>query len=764
MSSWKCIYNKFQLKVSFVVAALTSVSVLNLMSSEAVAQEGSASESSRGFEEVIVTSRKRSESLEEIPIAITAFTSESLDSRNISNLDNVGKYVPNLNITRFGIGNPAHAAVFIRGIGIQDHIITTDPNVGIYVDGVYLGRQLGSNLNLNNVERIEVLRGPQGTLYGRNTIGGAINVITRKPGEEESFQVNLRAGSRFRAAADFYGTTRLADDLAISISGSVDRRDGIGKALRITEDVRDVGQLLEASSRIGLLWDPSEAMSFLFTADVVQGENGQNPSTIEIIPGQAGFATDPSDPFGVFGPEGALDPSDLAADPDDTNTAEGSLLSNSHSGVGTSLTADIELNDNFTTKFIGSYRQSDYTGGVDDDAAFTDFSSFPERGDASQFSMEAQLNGAFDRFDFVSGLYYFREEGNTFSGVNTFIFNGGTFDINQEVTSYAAYAHTNYNITNELRVGGGIRYTADAKDADALFTNNAAWDATPANGGSGDGTPGSAQRVFRSDDWEAITWSLSLNYDLTDDLNAYSSISRGYQNGGFPARPFGGPNEFVSFDPTDATNFEVGLKGTISDFLQFYLSVFHTRYKDLPLQFSQPNVNGFVTITANAGRSESTGVELESTLRLSDAFSIYSTIGYINAEVTEVDDGVVGVVEGETPALTPEWTISIAPEYVLPLADNHILTFQADYSYRSSMFGQSDNNEFNLIDERSLFGFNIKYENLNNDWSLSLYGQNIFNEVYDVARLDQPFSGFTEIIRSNDRSEFGLRFTKNFGE
>jgi iron complex outermembrane receptor protein len=725
------------------------------------AQDSASSDGASVFEEITVTARKREESLYDAPVAMSAFSRDSIDARNVKTLDDIGKYVPNLNITRFGIGNVSHAAIFIRGIGLQDHIITTDPGVGLYVDGVYIGRQMGANMNLSNVERVEVLRGPQGTLYGRNTIGGAVNIITQKPGDVQGSRLNLVGGSRGRFAANFYAAFELTDDLDMSVMAATDRRDGVGKALRIVEKVKDIGELSESSARVALDWHASEKVDILFAFDAVQGDNGTSPSTVDIIPGGTGFTTDPSDPFGVFGPEGPLTQDDLPSDPYDSNSGQANLFATSHKGFGASLTADITHSDTWSTRLIGSFRSSEYVGGFDDDAVFSDFESFPEKGDADQYSIEAQLSGQFDRLNVIGGLYFFNEEGNTFSGITTFIGHGDSFDINQETQSTAAYVHAEYEIADNLELSGGLRYTRDEKDADAFFTNFPWF--LPAPDGNGDGAPGSAQRVFRSDDWAEPTWNASLNYGISDEVNIYGSISRGYQNGGYPARPFGGPDQFAAFDPTFATNYEIGVKGTVGNWLQLYLAVFHTEYDDLALQFSDPSVAGFVTITANAGESESTGIEVENTIRFSDAFSIQSTIGYIDSEVTQVNDGVIGVGEGDIPALTPEWTVSVAPQYGVDLQSGNSLSFRMDYSYRSEMFGQTINLDINRLESRELYGFNIAYHNDLQDWTLSLYGKNIFDEKYAVARLDQAFAGFVDVVLSNDRSEFGLTFSKNFG-
>ena len=190
----------------------------------AVAQETTV------FEPVIVTAQKREQSIYDVPVAISAFTAETIEKQGISDLTDIGKFVPNLNVTGFSAGHTSSDNPFIRGIGLQDHLITTDPGVGVYVDGVYLGRQVGQNWSLANIERVEVLRGPQGTLYGRNSIGGAINIITRKPGDEDG-RPDIVHGRRPRPYErgpvhehDVLGPIR---DV---VTGAFQHRDGLGRS------------------------------------------------------------------------------------------------------------------------------------------------------------------------------------------------------------------------------------------------------------------------------------------------------------------------------------------------------------------------------------------------------------------------------------------------------------------------------------------------------------------------------------------------------
>tara|TARA_B100001063_G_scaffold110255_1_gene102853 strand:- start:24896 stop:27118 length:2223 start_codon:yes stop_codon:yes gene_type:complete len=729
-----------------------TVAIVAALSTSAFAEQEKTTAKQDAFEKIEVTARKRTESIFESPTAVTSIGENLIDKANMSNLEDIGKYVPNLNITRYGVGNAAHASVFIRGIGLQDHVITTDPGVGVYLDGVYLGRQMGSNLSLPNVERVEVLRGPQGTLYGRNTLGGAVNIITKQPGDEGIVTTTAKVGSRGRLAGDVYFNNSLTDTVSMSASVSYKQRDGVGEAINLANPEKEIGEEQELSGRMALKWQANSDLSFVFSVDGVDNESGQSPYTIELT-----APLDPNDPFNGDFP--LLTEDMLPSDPDDLASTVAGIESTAYSGWGTSLTADWDINNTYTAKFITSYRSSEYEGGLDDDAVALNLSEFPEEGGADQYSFEIQLNGSFDNMDFVSGLYFFNEDGFTSSGPFVFspfntpdgFLNDGTtasfgdygyFDINQETNSYAAYINASYDLSDDLTVGGGLRYSKDKKEADALF-------------------PTFAARKYVSADFDAVTWDLNASYQLSNNMNVYGQIQKGYQTGGFPPRPFGGPDQFVSFDETKAINYELGLKGQVHEDVSMMLAVFVTDYTDLALPFSDPTAGGgFVTIVENAGESKAQGIELETTIAFTDDFTLRSAIGYLDSEITEVDDGVLGIGKGDSPALTPRWTVMVAPSYFIDLSNGGTVAVNANYSYRSDMQGQSVYNQSEHIDSRELVGFNISYLNPNGDFEVTLYGENVLNEVYDVGRLQQ--SGFVGVMRSNDRSEFGLKFKKEF--
>lgn len=689
------------------------------------------------FEAVIVTATKREESIYDVPLAISAFTADTVQRQGIQDLTDVGKFVPNLNVTGFSAGHTSSTNPFIRGIGMQDHLITTDPGVGVYVDGVYLGRQVGQNWSLANIERVEVLRGPQGTLYGRNSIGGAINIITIKPGDEAGGHISTTVGTRGRLNSDFYANGKLGETVAASFSGAYVRRGGIGEFLNLDTE-REVGENRDVSGRLAVKWQPNEDFSLLVALDGNDGEGGLRPYTtlIDEVPNgalfQAGFRN-----------------SDVSANPFDNNTGQADQAKTTNSASGVAVTADYAFSENLGSKLIFSHRHSQYEAGLDDDSLLENFLTFPEVGEADQTSAELQINGYYGDWDFVGGLYYFTEEGFGRQDETRFLGFPGNDVLTQDMNSQAIYGNVGYNVNDRLRVSGGLRFTHDEKEA-GFNINDSLIDAK------------------NERDWSQASWEVAATYDINGYLTAYGTIQNGYQSGQFPPRPFclfgfldftqpgnvSTPNCFAANDNVTAINYEVGLKGEPLRNFSMSIAAFYTDYSDLPYQVSTTRVGGFDTRNIIVDQ-RSLGFEWESSWLVTEAFSLHTTAGFIDVNV---DDPVA------VAPLTPRWTASVSPDYRLGLANGGDLEFRADWSFRDDMFGEptADPGRFTKLESRSLINFNVTYTPPSASWNVSVYGTNITDKRYDNARLNT--GDYILVILSNDASEFGVRFTKYFGQ
>jgi len=682
-----------------------------------------------------------------VPVAVSAFTAGTIEKQGITDLTDIGKFVPNLNVTGFSAGHTSSVNAFIRGIGLQDHLITTDPGVGVYIDGVYLGRQVGQNWSLANIERVEVLRGPQGTLYGRNSIGGAINIITKQPGDENGGQFRATVGTRGRLNGDVYYDAPLGDSFAISFTGAYVSRDGLGDFVNVDTST-EVGEMNEWSGRIAAKWEPNDRFSLLFAYDKSDGEGGLRPYTTFIDEVPNGYLY-----------QNGYSNSDVSADPYDNNTGQVDQVDISNEADGYAFTADFAITDNLDAKLIYSDRSSQYASGLDDDSLYDDVMSFPEVGWADQTSAELQINGQYGAFDFVAGLYYFEEEGENYQ--HRTVFQGppdddhpfalGDFLLGQEMDSKAIYANLGYQVNDRLRLSGGMRYTEDDKTASININSSFIED--------------TKQR-----DWDDVSWEIAASYEMNDRLNVYGTIQNGYQSGQFPPRPFclfgfldftqpgnvSQPNCFEANENVTATNYEVGLKGTPFDTLQMSIALFYTDYSDLPYQVSTTEGAGFNTVNIIVDQTSS-GVEWESTWAPTHNFALYTTLGYIDADVKDPNPAAVA-------PLTPKWTASISPEYTMVMGNGAELVFRGDWSYRDKMWGEPSNDPGRLtqIDSRSLINLDVAYHSASGRWTLAAYGRNVTDERYDNARLN--LGDYILAILSNDASEFGLRFVTTFGQ
>ena len=728
------------------IAAAMALTLASFSSTSVMADEAKAED--KKIEAITVTATKRSQVIYEVPIAMSAFSGDDLDAQGISDITDVGKFVPNLNITGFSAGHNSSANPFIRGIGLQDHLITTDPGVSVYVDGVYLGRQVGQNWNLANIERIEVLRGPQGTLYGRNSIGGAINIITKQPDQAAVTKVSAEVGTRGRLKGSIFTNQAVTEDLAFNFNMGFNRRGGLGEFINLPNAEYDVGENQEFHGRLSVKYNASEDLRFVFTADANDGEGGTRPFTTLID----------ELPNGRLAQSG-LTNADVAADPYDnaTSTIETATVSNKANGI--SLTAEYDINVDLGTKFIFSKRSSEYKAGLDDDGTAVKLDHYPERGTAVQTSVELQLTGYLGSVDFVTGVYWFNEKGSNRQSDTEAQFNGGPtkLELDQETTSRAIFVNVGYDATDELRLSGGVRYTEDEKSASTNVFDPV-------------GT------IHSSREWDEVSYEVAANYTFENGLNWYGTVQTGYQSGQYPARPYfligqffgaGGfdnpeaaaivraNNAFMASDNISAINYETGFKGQLTDDFSMSVAFFNTEYDDLPYQVNTSTETGFDTNNLIVEQT-SRGVEFESTYYVTDNFTLHSSFGFMDVDVEE-QNGVKPVAP-----LTPEWTASLSPSYTFELENNATVTSRFDVSFRDSMYGEpsSDPLRMTQVDSRKTVNFDISYAPANANWDVSLYGRNIFDERYDDARLNT--GDYLLVIKSNDASEFGVRYRATF--
>ena len=736
--------------------AIAVAMTIPTLGNAAFAQEAEATEEQK-FEAITVTATKRPQVIYEVPIALSAFDGDMLAEQGITDLTDVGKFVPNLNVTGFSAGHTSSVNPFIRGIGLQDHLITTDPGVSVYVDGVYLGRQVGQNWSLSNIERIEVLRGPQGTLYGRNSIGGAINIITKEPDQGDVTKINTEFGTRGRVKADLFVNHGLSETLAFNMNLSVNKRDGLGEFINVPDAEFDVGETEDVSGRISVKFEPTNDFRMVLTADANNGDGGLRPYNVLIDEAGSDRYAGGANGLGI-----PLSNDDVIPDGYDmydnaTGTKEVTSVSNEARGI--SLTTEWDINEDYTAKLVASQRSSEYKAGLDDDGTIYALDHYPERGEADQTSIELQLNGYLNEYtDFVAGLYYFNEEGKNRQGADSSFDGGGNLlELDQETTSKAAYINVRHDLTEDLTVSGGLRYTEDEKEASA-------------NVFSALGT------IYDQNDWDELTWELATNYTFENGMTGYATIQSGYQSGQYPARPYcligqffaGGGfddidaaqaavranNCFTASENITATNYEVGVKGRVNDYFDVSIAVFNTEFEDLPYQVSRVSDSGFDTANLVVEQT-SRGIELDTTFNYNN-FSMMTSIGYMDVDVEE-QDGFSPVAP-----LTPDLTLAIGPSYTFDLESGASIRVRADYSYRSDMYGEPSSLAARMteLESRELVNFDVAYTPANEGYTLALYGRNVFDERYDNARLNT--GDYILQILSNDASEFGVRFSTEF--
>ena len=617
--------------------------------------------------EISVTSRRREEKLQEIPVAVSVVTSDQLEDIAATDISELQGYVPNLSIYQ-GRNQSTTLTAFIRGVGQADPLWGVDPGVGLYIDDVYIARAQGALLDVYDVERIEVLRGPQGTLYGKNTIGGAVKYVTKQLSDTPEGKVTLNAGSfttqELRATiAGPLVKGKLRGKASVALLG----RDGYGTNLYTK---RDVSNKNTKAWRLGLEWLPAENLRFQVNYD--HTEDNAEPL------GLARLQANPLCPIFLG----------TTCEPFDNNfdTESGLAPVNSTEATGYSLNVIWDINPGLQFKSITAYRTTDTENNIDFDttpAPIVD--SSPIYYD-DQTTQEFQLvfTGS-DKWDGVVGLYYF--DGNAGGEVKaTFV--GSTFTTTSGsvgTESYAIYADANIHLSRKLTLNLGIRPTRETKHGQAYNVFN---------------TDGTFEQIIEppladfDDEVTFTSWApkLGLEYQFNPDVMGYVKVNRGFKSGGYNVRAQSTyfPDSALPFDDEVMTVGELGVKTVLANrSLVLNAAVFYGKYEDIQVStFQSYDSNGdgeddaFFGNFLNAGNATIKGVELEYNWASRGFFGLSGFVAYLDAEPDEfLDENEDGFVDTQVITNAPEFTGAIRGNFDFPVGDG-LITASIGYSYR----------------------------------------------------------------------------------
>ena len=686
------------------------------------------------IEEIVVTAEKREGTLQETPIAITAVTRENLELRNLDDLQQVQFAAPALVFAEIA----DMAQITMRGVGVDISTMDAEPGVALYSDGTYRGGLTSSGSLLFDLERIEVLRGPQGTLFGRNSTGGALSVISRLPGEDPLFEANLIYGDYDRTRVELSGDMPIAPG-TFALRGAVayDQHDGYADNNFTGREEDDAESTF---AKVAAVFTPNDRISLIVRGEYTDSEIGGppfiqtddnpvpplltstgNPGGFLSFPGSCGpvscvdaFGLDISPP-GV----GSDDPRELFSD-GDTNFERESF--------GLSATLDIDLSENVSLKSISSYFDIEQDGlqtnndGVDI-TYLTDI-FFQEN---EEWSQEFNLTGTSGDLDWILGAYYYESDIDetflftlpalqaTYEAVfglfspagmplppGSLAFFGNRLDgsmsaipfldfrVVQELESTAFFGQGTYNFTDTLRGTAGVRYTKDEKDVRQWSLNNL--------GGA------ACANLELDDDYSETTWKAGLDMDVGENTLLYGSVSTGFKSGGFNGGTCANP-----YDEETLTAYEIGAKSRFLDnTLQLNATAFYYDYEDLQARLFVNNSS----IVENAADAETYGVELEWLWLANEKFRIDGSVSWLSAEFKDFlstdplfpQNGLQDL-DGNDMLRAPELKANVSVEYDINLGGAGLLTLRGEYAYTDEMYHTVFNNDFALQDDFSLFNF-----------------------------------------------------------
>lgn len=693
-------------------AFLAAVFSAGTVTSSAVNAQTANEHSRAVLEEIIVTAEKREASVQDTAISITAYSGELLQNLEIRELQSLSAQTPSMAFSRAG----GEAQIYLRGVGNNTFGVGVDPSIALHLDGIYLGRaQMGLG-QFMDMERVEVLRGPQGTLYGRNATGGTVNMVTRGPSADWEGYIRGYYGNFDRKQGEAAVGGPVSDTVGIRLAIRAIDDDGFTDDL-VAAGGSDIDDQTSISGRGIIEFTPNEDFTLRVQADWTDFDSHNR--TIR-----------PLDNTGIAQTLGALPVGDL----DETRNNIPSFLDYETGGI----TAKLEwmLTDNILLTSVTGYREFEDSFRFNTDGTELDVTETQFERDTDQISEEIRLSSVgLERWEWLVGYYYFNEEKEEALGLpnrkfaNATLFTPNSFNLfaENETTAHAVFGQLAYDLNEQFKLTFGARYSYEKKDdlGASSFALNFDGLRNPAN------TANPTVRRTRTDSWNAFTPKVGLDFRYSDDVLFYFTASRGFKSGGTNSLSTG----TTSFDPEIIWSYEGGMKSEWADGkVRFNVSAFYYDYSDLQVSTF---INGTVRID-NAASAEIMGAEFDLTTLISEQLSWHLGLSLLDTEYqdfisafgTNAGGPIVTNLSGNELINAPNLKLSTTLNYDYPLSSGAVFAFTGQLSYQSEVFFSKENESLMSQDGYALVDVRLAYVSANQKWEIAGIARNLFDKEY----------------------------------
>lgn len=705
-----------------VVLAGCTVGVLlgGLPSRSALAAEDTSGDSGSTLAEVVITARKRDEAAIDVPISISTLSSAQMEQEDVLTVGDIPNLVPALHYFDRGT---LQTEISIRGVGGDARNPGIDTGVGMYVDGVYIPRTSGYNSDLTDIDHIEVLEGPQGTLFGKNTIGGVVNIITRQPGQEAYGFLYTSFGNYGAVRTQASYSTPITDELSVKATISTWQRDGYIYDPILNEDENDQDRR-GGRLQVRYVSGPNE-VKFSF-----DGTRDRTNDLLNQIGSPAGAAAPyyTGNRFEVENNQRNSDDRDM---------------------LGASLTVDHKFDGDYTLTSISAYRTIDVDVYSDiDQTPLNLFSSGPYTDDTRMLSQELRLvSPGNSAFRYVAGLFFYRQDVSSYRNIEIGTVNSTIVDnASSTMKSSAGYVNADYDVLNDLTVTGGLRYNHDVRtayyDQNYLDHSTLTYDFPD---------------LARTDN--NLSWTGSLKYKINQDTAVYTTASKGFKAGGFDLDTFTSPGltaRSLEFAPESVINYEVGIKQDLTGSIHWDASLFNMNYKNKQVsEFTTPP-GGTLSedIVTNAGAARIRGAEFDASIKAGPLLTFTANGSILDAKYTSfpngnVIDGVPISYTGHTIENTPRWTAAFLSDFRQPVTRGFAVA-NLTVTYTGDTDLEPDNLPLNHAGGYALFDGRVGFENKDGSVGVYLWGKNMANKGYLV--LSRQFAGLDQVLYGEPRT------------